>query len=57
MIPEFSYAVYVWSSYAIAAGIVGWQAAIPAFKHRALLAQIREDRCLGLDLNDQQAQT
>lgn len=46
MIPEFSYASYVWSSYAIAAAVVLWQATIPAVKHRKLIAQIREDHAL-----------
>ena len=53
MIPEFSYASYVWSSYAIAAAVVLWQATIPAIKHRKLIAQIREDHALNESEVDQ----
>ncbi|GEM_PF-1354274 len=49
MIPEFSYANYVWSSYAIAMAVVLWQALGPMFKHRRLLWQLREDQLLEAD--------
>lgn len=42
MLPEFTYAEYVWSSYAIAAGIVFWQAIQPVLKYRLLKQRIEE---------------
>lgn len=46
MIPEFGYAEYIWSSYAIAMGIVLWQALTPLLKHRQLIRYIQEDHLL-----------
>ncbi len=42
MLPEFTYAEYVWSSYAIAAGIIIWQATQPVLKYRLLKQRIQE---------------
>jgi heme exporter protein CcmD len=44
MIPDFEYAAYVWSSYAIFAVVVAWQAAIPLLRRRRLMAELREER-------------
>jgi len=43
MLPDFSYATYVWSSYAVAAAVIVWQALQPIFRHRRLEKQIKQD--------------
>lgn len=42
MLPDFTYAEYVWSSYAIAALIVIWQAAQPVLRFHFLKQRIQE---------------
>lgn len=42
MLPEFTYAEYVWSSYAIATVIVLWQAIQPIMRYRFLKKRIQE---------------
>jgi len=44
MIPEFEYAAYVWSSYAIFAVVIAWQALVPFLRRRRLEAELREER-------------
>jgi len=44
MIPEFEYAAYVWSSYAIFAVVIAWQAIVPFLRRRRLIAELREER-------------
>lgn len=44
MIPEFEYAAYVWSSYAIFAVVIAWQAAVPFLRRRRLMAELREEK-------------
>lgn len=46
MIPELSYAEYVWSSYAIAAAVIVWQAVQPIHKYRQIVSQIKEDHLM-----------
>jgi len=46
MIPEFEYAAYVWSSYAIFAVVIAWQASVPFLRRRRLMAELREERAL-----------
>jgi heme exporter protein CcmD len=46
MIPEFEYAAYVWSSYAIFTVVIAWQAAVPFFRKRRMLAELREEQAL-----------
>ncbi len=46
MIPEFEYAPYVWSSYAIFAVVIAWQAVIPVLRRRRILAELREEQAL-----------
>ena len=46
MIPEFEYAAYVWSSYAIFAAVMVWQAAVPFLRKRRILAELREEQAL-----------
>ncbi len=46
MLPEFTYAEYVWSSYAIAAAVIIWQAVQPVQKFRKIVGQIKEDQLM-----------
>ncbi len=46
MIPEFSYAPYVWSSYGLFAVIVAWQAIVPIVRRRRLLAELAEEAAM-----------
>ncbi|AKS42504.1 heme exporter protein CcmD [Wenzhouxiangella marina] len=46
MIPEFTYAPYVWTSYALFAVVVAWQIAVPWQRRRRILAELREERAL-----------
>ena len=46
MIPEFEYAAYVWSSYAIFAVVIAWQAAVPVLRRRRTMAELREEYAL-----------
>lgn len=43
MIPDFDYAPFVWSSYAIASVVIGWQVIQPWLAHRTLQRELRED--------------
>jgi heme exporter protein CcmD len=43
MIPDFNYAPFVWSSYAIAVAIIAWQMLQPWLKHRQVRNELRED--------------
>ncbi|MGY6552907.1 MAG: heme exporter protein CcmD [Wenzhouxiangella sp.] len=46
MIPQFEFAAFVWTSYAIFAIIVGWQILQPILRRRRLEAEIREELAL-----------
>lgn len=46
MIPDFNYAEYVWSSYAIAAAVIIWQAIQPIQRYRKIVSQIKEDHLM-----------
>lgn len=46
MIPQFEFAVFVWTSYAIFAIIVAWQIIQPIMRRRRLEAEIREELAL-----------
>ena len=46
MIPQFEFAVFVWTSYAIFAIIVVWQILQPILRRRRLEAEIREELAL-----------
>ena len=42
MIPELTYAPFVWSSYGVFAAVCAWQFAAPLLRRRRLVRQIRE---------------
>ncbi|TVQ30828.1 MAG: heme exporter protein CcmD [Wenzhouxiangella sp.] len=46
MIPQFEYAFYVWTSYAIFAFVIGWQIVQPVVRRRRILAELREELAL-----------
>lgn len=46
MIPQFEFAAFVWTSYAIFAIIVAWQIVQPILRRRRLEAEIREELAL-----------
>ncbi len=46
MIPQFEFAAFVWTSYAIFAIIVAWQIIQPIWRRRRLEAEIREEMAL-----------
>lgn len=46
MIPQFEFAAFVWTSYAIFAIIVVWQILQPILRRRRLEAEIREELAL-----------
>lgn len=46
MIPQFEFAEFVWTSYAIFAIIVAWQIIQPILRRRRLEAEIREEMAL-----------
>ncbi len=46
MIPQFEYAGFVWTSYAIFAIIIAWQVLQPIIKRKRLEAEIREELAL-----------
>lgn len=46
MIPQFEFAAFVWTSYAIFAIILGWQFLQPILRRRRLEAEIREELAL-----------
>lgn len=46
MIPQFEFAVFVWTSYGIFAIIVAWQIVQPILRRRRLEAEIREELAL-----------
>ena len=46
MLPELNYAEYVWSSYAIAAAIILWQAIQPVLSYRRIVRQLNELQCV-----------
>ncbi|MCC5865921.1 MAG: heme exporter protein CcmD [Wenzhouxiangella sp.] len=53
MIPEFEYAIYVWSSYGIFAVVIAWQIVQPVLYRRRLMAELREELALQSgDYND-----
>lgn len=43
MIPEFSYAEYVWASYGVACVVVLWQAIQPARAYKRIVREITDD--------------
>ncbi len=46
MIPQFEFAAFVWTSYAIFAIIIAWQIIQPIWRRRRLEAEIREEMAL-----------
>lgn len=44
MIPQFDYAFYVWSSYALFAVVCLWQFAQPKLRRRRIMAELAEER-------------
>jgi len=46
MIPQFEYAVFVWTSYGVFATVVIWQFLQPVLRRRRLLAELREEAAL-----------
>ncbi len=46
MIPQFDFAAFVWTSYAIFAIIIAWQIAQPILRRKRLEAEIREELAL-----------
>lgn len=46
MIPQFEFAGYVWTSYAVFAIIVAWQIVQPILRRRRLEAEIQEELAL-----------
>jgi heme exporter protein CcmD len=46
MIPQFEYAVFVWTSYGVFAVVVAWQFIQPLLRRRRLKAELREEIAL-----------
>jgi len=46
MIPQFEYAVFVWTSYGVFAAVVAWQFFQPILRRRRLHAELREEAAL-----------
>ena len=46
MIPQFDYAFYLWTSYAVFAVVIGWQVIQPRLRRRRILAELREEMAL-----------
>ncbi len=46
MIPQFEYAFYVWTSYAVFAAVIGWQIVQPVLRRRRIMAELREEQAL-----------
>ncbi len=46
MIPDFEYAIYVWTSYGIFAAVIAWQFLQPQLRKRRIEAEVREEKAL-----------